>query len=221
MTVAPFLKPLTAETAGSLNQVGRQISSSVFPLLMPIRGQRWADRAESAEKAPLSEQPMEATHGRPKQTPEGVCLFKVSFTDANTGTAVGDGGLILRTTNGGDTWSPQTSGTTKTLYGVSFTDTNNGTISGFELGGTGIILRTTDGGNTWIEQTNYSLPQGANAFYAVSFTDAEHRDDCRRRWHHSSNNRWRHAVEQPADCYIQFSIWSFVYRFKHGNSCWL
>ena len=40
------------------------------------------------------------------------------------------------------------------------------------LSGTGIILRTTDGGNNWIEQTNYSLPQGANAFYALSFTDA-------------------------------------------------
>jgi photosystem II stability/assembly factor-like uncharacterized protein len=53
-----------------------------------------------------------------------------------------------------------------------YADTNNGTICGFELGGTGIILRTTDGGNNWVEQTNYSLPQAANAFYAVSFTDA-------------------------------------------------
>jgi photosystem II stability/assembly factor-like uncharacterized protein len=67
---------------------------------------------------------------------------------------------------------PQPSGTTKTLYGISFTDTNNGTICGFELGSTGIILRTTDGGSNWVEQTNYSLPQGANSFYAVSFTDA-------------------------------------------------
>src|SRR5581483_8810953 len=49
---------------------------------------------------------------------------------------------------------------------------NTGTIAGFELGGTGIILRTTDGGDTWVEQTNYTLPQGANAFYAVSFSDA-------------------------------------------------
>src|SRR4030095_6438705 len=63
-------------------------------------------------------------------------------------------------------------GTTKTLYGVSFTDENNGTIAGFELGGTGIILRTTDGGDSWVEQTSYSLPQGANSFFAVSFTDA-------------------------------------------------
>ena len=83
-------------------------------------------------------------------------LFDVSFADTNIGTAVGDFGTILRTTNGGIDWVPQTSGTMKTLYGVSFTDANNGTV-GFELGGTGIILRTTDGGNNWIEQTSYSL----------------------------------------------------------------
>ena len=45
-------------------------------------------------------------------------------------------GTILRTTDGGSSWVPQTSGTTKTLYGVSFTDENNGTVVGFEFGGT-------------------------------------------------------------------------------------
>ena len=80
--------------------------------------------------------------------------------EENNGTAVGDFGTILRTTDGGDSWTPQTSGTTKTLYGVSFTDANNGTICGFDLGGgSQIILRTTDGGNNWVEQKNYSLPQ--------------------------------------------------------------
>ena len=33
--------------------------------------------------------------------PQGNDLLAVSFTDANTGTAVGSGGTILRTTNGG------------------------------------------------------------------------------------------------------------------------
>ena len=42
-------------------------------------------------------------------------LEDVSFADANTGTAVGDDGTILRTTNGGNTWVNQTSGTTTTL----------------------------------------------------------------------------------------------------------
>ena len=59
-------------------------------------------------------------------------LYGVSFTDANNGTAVGDDGTILRTTNGGTNWTSQTSGTTNLLYGVSFTDANNGTVVGIE-----------------------------------------------------------------------------------------
>src|SRR4026207_1391180 len=77
VTVAPFLEPLTAETVRSLNQAGRQISSLVFPLLMRTREQRWAARVESAAKAPFSERPMVAAHGRPRQTPEG-CVFSKS-----------------------------------------------------------------------------------------------------------------------------------------------
>jgi photosystem II stability/assembly factor-like uncharacterized protein len=69
-------------------------------------------------------------------------LFGVSFTDANTGTAVGQGGTIVRTADGGATWTAQNSGTTKYLFRVSFTDANNGTAVGIE----GTILRTTDGG---------------------------------------------------------------------------
>ena len=34
----------------------------------------------------------------------GPLLLAVSFSDANTGTAVGESGMILRTTNGGLTW---------------------------------------------------------------------------------------------------------------------
>jgi len=77
--------------------------------------------------------------------PQGNSLFGVSFTDANTGTAVGTYGTILRTTNGGDTWTRQTSGTTEWLFGISFTDANTGTA----VGAVGIILHTTNGGATW------------------------------------------------------------------------
>jgi photosystem II stability/assembly factor-like uncharacterized protein len=69
-------------------------------------------------------------------------LYGVSFTDANTGTAVGSYGTILRTTDGGATWVAQGSGTDATLYGVSFANANTGTVVGED----GIILRTTDGG---------------------------------------------------------------------------
>ena len=46
----------------------------------------------------------------------------VSFTDINNGTAVESEGTIIRTTDGGTTWNLQASGTTNTLFGVSFTD---------------------------------------------------------------------------------------------------
>ena len=87
----------------------------------------------------------------------------ISFVDLNNGTAVGDYGTILRTTNGGTTWTSQTSGTTADLYGVSFSDANNGTAVGMF----GTTLRTTDGGTIWTLQTatSYNLE-------SVSFTDA-------------------------------------------------
>ena len=79
---------------------------------------------------------MVANTGSIRPNPGTEFLFDVSFTDTNNGTAVGDHGTILRTTDSGNSWVPQTSGTTKTLYGVSFTDVNNGTVVGFEFGGT-------------------------------------------------------------------------------------
>src|SRR6266849_268151 len=39
--------------------------------------------------------------------PQGNPLMAVSFVDANTGTAVGEYGTILRTTDGGATWTLQ------------------------------------------------------------------------------------------------------------------
>ena len=74
--------------------------------------------------------------------PQGNTLRAVHFVNATTGTAVGDLGTILRTTDGGSSWVSQTSGTTRALGGVSFTDATTGTV----VGGLGTILRTTTGG---------------------------------------------------------------------------
>jgi len=89
-------------------------------------------------------------------------LYGVSFTDSDNGTAVGQFDTILRTTDGGTTWTSQPSGTTERLYGVSFTDSDNGTAVGSE----GTILRTTNGGVSFVEKeeieeipTDYTLSQ--------------------------------------------------------------
>src|SRR5205807_4289686 len=96
--------------------------------------------------------------------PQGNTLYGASFTDNNTGTATGDNGTIIRTTDGGNSWAIQSSGTTNTLYAVSFTDADHGTA----VGGGGTIVKTTDGGNNWISQTSGTT----NGLLAVSFTDA-------------------------------------------------
>jgi photosystem II stability/assembly factor-like uncharacterized protein len=57
-------------------------------------------------------------------------LFSVYFIDANIGGAVGGYGTILRTTNGGTSWTVQEIGFSDTFYSVSFTDSTNGTAVG-------------------------------------------------------------------------------------------
>jgi len=93
--------------------------------------------------------------------PQGNTLYGASFTDTNTGTATGDNGTIVRTTDGCNSWVIQSSGTTNTLYGVSFTDVNHGTA----VGASGTVLRTTNGGSTWSSQTSGTT----NGLLAVSF----------------------------------------------------
>src|SRR5439155_24430182 len=100
--------------------------------------------------------------------PQGNRLASVSFVDENIRTAVGEVGAILRTTDGGGSWSRQESRTTVNLMGVAFTDANTGTAVGSSIfGSDGIILRTTDGGATWVTQES-GLANGLNA---VSFVD--------------------------------------------------
>jgi len=70
--------------------------------------------------------------------------------DANVGWIVGEGGVILKTTDGGDHWVPQNSGTTKPLLSVAFLNQD----LGFAVGYDGTILKTTDGGTLWSSKTS-------------------------------------------------------------------
>lgn len=69
-------------------------------------------------------------------------LYGMDFVDASTGWAVGIGGAILKTADGGTTWTAQTSGTTAFLYGVDFVDAD----VGWAVGTGGTILHTRNGG---------------------------------------------------------------------------
>ena len=67
--------------------------------------------------------------------PQGNTLFGVTSVDETTAVAVGAGGIILQTVNGGTTWNFQPSGTTEWLYSVNFANSFVGWV--FGAGGAG------------------------------------------------------------------------------------
>jgi photosystem II stability/assembly factor-like uncharacterized protein len=67
----------------------------------------------------------------------------VTFPSSLVGYIVGSGGVIYKTTDGGSTWTQQTSPTGSTLNDVSFWDTTHG----WAVGAGGVMIYTTDGTN--------------------------------------------------------------------------
>ena len=65
--------------------------------------------------------------------------------------AVGAGGTILRTTDGGDTWGQPTSPTTTVLRAVAFDSSGTRCVA---VGDGGVIARSTNGGSTWSTVTS-------------------------------------------------------------------
>jgi photosystem II stability/assembly factor-like uncharacterized protein len=89
----------------------------------------------------------------------GVC-----FSDSMNGWVVGFGGTILHTSNGGTTWTRQTSGASYGFETVFCLDTNTAWAVGYS-----IILHTTNGGATWTSQR----PEITTGIWDVFFTNSE------------------------------------------------
>jgi photosystem II stability/assembly factor-like uncharacterized protein len=91
-------------------------------------------------------------------------LYGVYFSDPNTGLVVGQGGTVLRTTNGGTNFAFQSTGTPNHLFGVFFINNTTGYIAG----DVGLILKTTNGGANWGAQNS-----GVNVqLQSISFLNA-------------------------------------------------
>jgi len=81
-------------------------------------------------------------------------LFGVDFFNESIGIAVGLGGRILKTTDGGVTWVSKPSGTAAALSGVIFADAD--TV--YVCGRAGLVIKSTDGGDTWVDKSVGILP---------------------------------------------------------------
>jgi photosystem II stability/assembly factor-like uncharacterized protein len=87
-------------------------------------------------------------------------LEGIHFMDADTGWTVGTQidvvgsssyttkGLVMKTTDGGETWVKQNPNTNQSLISVFFTSAD----TGWAVGVRGVVLKTTDGGKTWTLQ---------------------------------------------------------------------
>lgn len=91
-------------------------------------------------------------------------IYGVSFSDINTGMACGEAGRILKTVNGGMTWSQVNQNNTYWLGGIHMINNSIACAVGYPQK----ILRTSNTGGTWQQQggTNF-IP-----YYSVSFKDA-------------------------------------------------
>jgi len=91
-------------------------------------------------------------------------LNDVYFTSQNEGFVVGANGVILKTVNKGETWSPLISGTIETLNAVFFKNSN----SGFCVGNNGLILSTNNGGQTWSNSSISGLSSHIKSIFFVN-----------------------------------------------------
>ncbi|MFZ0305136.1 MAG: YCF48-related protein [Terracidiphilus sp.] len=91
---------------------------------------------------------------------------RVFFVNDRRGWAVCASGTILSTSDGGQHWTAQSSGTTQSLNSVHFADS----IHGWTVGDSGTILSTGDGGQHWTAQSS-GTTQGLMSTY---FTDSTH-----------------------------------------------
>jgi photosystem II stability/assembly factor-like uncharacterized protein len=88
-------------------------------------------------------------------------LNDVVFSDEQNGWAVGKNGVIIHTTNGGQNWQTQDSGTSKNFLAITFIDGQSGWIVGEN-----IILHTQNGGDSWQVQK-----EGEWTLSSVAFGD--------------------------------------------------
>lgn len=91
-------------------------------------------------------------------------FFCLGFFDKNIGITAGADGTMMRTTDGGNTWQKQPSGTYDTLQRIAVLSPTEAVA----VGSKGTIIRTTDAGKTWtVVVSNTMLTLRSVAFNAA------------------------------------------------------
>lgn len=101
------------------------------------------------------------TFRQARSVPVSSTLTAVSFVDARSGWAVGHRGVVIATTDGGETWQLRRHDgqEDQPIFGVHFFDRLNGVAVGLWS----LVLTTTDGGMTWMRQRLLPPPGSSRA----------------------------------------------------------
>jgi len=104
-----------------------------------------------------------------QQSGTTITLHDIEFINGLTGWASGDGGLILKTSNGGINWINQpTEAIGKPLLGIHPVNENIVYATGWY----NTILKTTNGGQNWISIRNGPVGQG-RSFFSLFFINEQ------------------------------------------------
>lgn len=99
---------------------------------------------------------------QPLESGTNADLHDLHFLDDDLGYVVGNAGTVLRTTDGGVTWTDASPETAGDLYGTYFWNSDEGIVVGSE----GQVWRTEDGGASWTEVASGT----AHSLFSVSFS---------------------------------------------------
>lgn len=101
--------------------------------------------------------------------PTRAMLTRVHFVDAKNGWAVGYDGAVLRSADGGKSWTLKNfdSAWGKPYFDAYFTTPDKGLV----IGANGRALRTEDNGETWNEVTNDVFDTGFNLYAIRALAD--------------------------------------------------
>ncbi len=121
----------------------------------------------------------------------------VHFVNQDTGWVAGYDGFIARTSDGGQTWVQQISGTNRKLYRIHFVSDAEGWITGGWNDGTSyLLLHTTDGGQNW---QNMSFGSSAYSTEDVFFIN--------------QNTGWI--------CGLDNQLYGHIHRTDDGGQTWI
>ncbi len=161
---------MEAPTAEPANKKGEKQAPSETNLQQTKKAVDTSQKAdETAAKAvDTPEKQQSSASASTQQTTETDPLRQglqsVYFVDQQRGWAVGEGGAILATSNGGKDWLIQNSGTQYRLSAVQFLADG---LRGWTVGDNGTILTTSNAGRDWLPQSSGTQ----NWLLSVQFLD--------------------------------------------------